>query len=63
MFTNLFMHLLTLIGIVLLIALATVIIVLIGSIMYVIVKSTTKTAYQTMNPEQESKKDEITTEK
>ena len=45
MLTNLFMHLLTIIGMVLLVALATVIIVFIGSFTYVIVKHFTKAAY------------------
>ena len=61
MFTNLFMHLLTIVGMVLLIGIATVIIVLIGSFTYVIVKHVTRSAYQTMNPtplKKEEKKDE-----
>lgn len=60
MFTNLFMHLLTIVGMVLLIAIATVIIVLIGSFTYVIVKHVTRSAYQTMKTSTsvEEKKDE-----
>lgn len=60
MFTNLFMHLLTIVGMVLLIAIATVIIVLIGSFTYVIVKHVARSAHQTMNPpilKKEEKKD------
>ena len=50
MFTNLFMHLLTIIGMVVLVAIATVIIAFIASFTYVIVKHFARAAYVSTRP-------------
>lgn len=56
MFINLFNHLLTIVGMVLLVAITTVIIVFIGSFTYVIVKHVICSAYNSVNDKKNEEK-------